>query len=100
MEMGLQTEDWVLGVERCILVWHEVGEDGGSTGKMDDKKRKGAKLTDMFLLCGCLHGITFAPLVCILMSTTVSVWILIDETVILLHCCPCEILSTAPTKTH
>ena len=29
MEMGLQTEDWAMGAERCILVWHGGGGDGG-----------------------------------------------------------------------
>lgn len=37
---------------------------------------------------------------CILMSTSLSVWICIDETVILFPCRPCVQLSTAPTKTH
>lgn len=36
----------------------------------------------------------------ILMSTSLSVWICIDETVILFPCRPCVQLSTAPTKTH
>lgn len=38
MLMGLQTEDWALGAERRILVWHGGGGDGGRAGKTDGIK--------------------------------------------------------------
>lgn len=96
MEMPLQTGDWVPGAERCILVWHRKGGEG-SAGRMDNTHTPSPKSKSTFPLCRCLHPVSC---VCILMSDALSVWICIDETVILFPCCPCVQLSTAPTKTH
>lgn len=35
--MGLQTGNWALSVERCILVWHRDG-GGGDGGREEAKK--------------------------------------------------------------
>lgn len=107
MEMGLQTAAWDQGAERRILVWHgEVGTEV-ERGRWMAQKRRESKSTVVFLpmrmFTSCTLTQSLCPLpisVCILMSTSLSVWICIDETVILFPCRPCVQLSTASTKTH
>lgn len=56
MEMRLQTEDWALGEERHILVWHREGGEGGRAGKMDGTKKASIKV---LAPCRCLHLVQF-----------------------------------------
>lgn len=95
-----------MGVERHILVWHGVGRDMNGWGV---KSKAWVNQTQVYrrippvwiLLRYALSPQSLLSLsVCILMSTTLSVWICTDETVILSPSCPCVKLSTAPTKAH
>lgn len=44
MEMGLQTEDWALGAERHILVWHGGGGAEGEQGRWMARKKASIKV--------------------------------------------------------
>lgn len=109
MKMGLQTEDWALGAERHILVWHRGGWDRGAAGRMDGANKA---VSVILLSCKCLHHVTYlltfaqspCTLAYICVHIDVNLLLCMDlylyETVILFPCRPCVQLSTAPTKTQ
>lgn len=71
METGLQTEDWAVGAERYILVWHRGG-------LMDGTNKPASKsYADVYITVLTFAQILAYICVCILTSTSISAWICI-----------------------